>query len=194
MVQTVKHVLLKSPDPYMAVLCLRATAVAHNLPSPFELLNKRRYQTNLPAAGTHSDGETCEKLQDRQQQQKRYHDQHARELPPLVKEQPVRMLRDGKWEPAQVIGYADEPRSYHVQTPGGNGAVYSHLRQTGDSIAQRGATTTNPAEEPVPAGTPQLDVPPSDAPPASSPPRADVAARRSERTRTELKKFKDFVM
>ena len=81
MVQTVKHVLSKSSDPYMAMLCLRATPVAHNLPSPCELLNKRRYQTNLPAAGTRSDGETCEKLQDRQQQQKQRYDQHTRELP-----------------------------------------------------------------------------------------------------------------
>ena len=193
-----RMILSKSNDPYMAMLCLRATPVAHNLPSPCELLNKRRYQTNLPAAGTRSDGETCEKLQDRQQQQKRYHDRHARELPPLLKEQPVRMLRDGKWEPARVIGHADEPRSYHVQTPGGNGAVYRrnrrHLRHTDDDIAQRSVTSTNPTVELVSAGASQPDVLPSDAPPVLPPSRVDVAPRRSERTRTEPKKFKDYIM
>ena len=194
MVQTVKHVLSKSSDPYMAMLCLRATPVAHNLPSPCELLNKRRYQTNLPAAGTRSDGETCEKLQDRQQQQKQRYDQHTRELPPLVKEQPVRMLRDGKWEPAQVIGHADAPRSYNVQTPGENGAVYRrnrrHLRHSDDSITQRGSAPTSPAENSIPSTAPQPDAP--SAPPASPAP-SSVTPRRSQRTRTEPSRFRDFI-
>ena len=34
-------------DPHLAMLCLRTTPIDHNLPSPCELLNGRRYKSNL---------------------------------------------------------------------------------------------------------------------------------------------------
>ena len=44
----------------------------------------------------------------------------------------VRMLRDGKWEPATVLEKADEPRSYTLKTE--NGRMYrrnrSHILKT----------------------------------------------------------------
>ena len=58
-VQTVKKLFTKakenSGDPHLAMLCLRTTPIDHNLPSPCELLNGRRYKSNLPAITSRSD-------------------------------------------------------------------------------------------------------------------------------------------
>ena len=47
-VQTVKKLFTKAKesggDPHLAMLCLRTTPIYHNLPSPCELLNGRRYK------------------------------------------------------------------------------------------------------------------------------------------------------
>ena len=59
-VQTVKELFTKAKegggDTHLAMLCLRATPIDHNLPSPCELLNGRRYKSNLPAISSRSDG------------------------------------------------------------------------------------------------------------------------------------------
>ena len=181
MIQTVKQVITKSADPYMAMLCLRATPISSNLPSPCEMLNGRPYQTNLPSAKFHVEGETTEKLHERQCLQKKYYDQGARELPPLVKDEPVRILSEGKWEPARVISHADAPRSYNVQTP--DGGVYRrnrrHLRQTSNTAE---ATDTPQAAS--------ADKAPPLAP--SSEPTVEVA-RRPHREIRQPKRFEDYV-
>ena len=50
--QTVKTTLIKTmatqEDPHLALLDYRATQLSHNLPSPAELLNSRRYCALLP--------------------------------------------------------------------------------------------------------------------------------------------------
>lgn len=50
---TVKNILQKcfesASDPHMAMICYRATPIDHNLPSPGEILNSRKYKTNLPS-------------------------------------------------------------------------------------------------------------------------------------------------
>ena len=52
-VQTVKKLFTKAKEsggyPHLAMSCLRTTPIDHNLPSPCELLNGRRYISNLPA-------------------------------------------------------------------------------------------------------------------------------------------------
>ena len=69
-VQTVKKLFTKAKesggDPHLAMLCLRTTPIDHNLPSPCELLNGRRYKSNLPAISSRSDGNVNAFLQQRQ--------------------------------------------------------------------------------------------------------------------------------
>ena len=51
-IQTVKNTLKKAKasgkDPHMAMLCLRATPLDHNIPSPGEMLYNRKLRANLP--------------------------------------------------------------------------------------------------------------------------------------------------
>ena len=177
----------------MTMLCLRATPIANNLPSPSELLNGRQYQTNLPTAGVRTDGDTSDKLFERQLQQKLYHDQSARELPPLIKEEPVRMLCDGKWEPARVVSQAEAPRSYNVETPAGG--VYRrnrrHLRQTIDKVAQQQCVMPPNTDEQQQAMPEAHEFPP---PPVPSCEPTITAPRRSTRERMEPKRFEDYVV
>ena len=75
-----------------------------------------RLQNNLPNTVTTA-------LQDRQAQQKYYHDQRSGpELPRLYTGQQVRVCEtgNGSWIPATIIAKCAEPRSYVVQTPNGN--------------------------------------------------------------------------
>jgi len=58
---------------------------------------------------------------------------------PLSAEDPIRIRRDGRWQPATVIDRADTPRSYHVETP--DGAIYRrnrrHLQKTNETNESR---------------------------------------------------------
>ena len=51
-VQTIKTNLIRTmatqEDPYLALLGYRATPLSHNLPSPVDLLNSRKYHALLP--------------------------------------------------------------------------------------------------------------------------------------------------
>lgn len=140
-IQTVKLTLKKAQqsntDPYTALLCLRTTPVDNVLASPAELLNRRKLNSNLPVR-IHNDapdkGVTQNRLKERQETQKAYHDTPGiRELPPLLIGQHVNVQdqTSGKWTQAVVKNICPEPRSYMVQTP--NGSVLrrnrNHLRE-----------------------------------------------------------------
>ncbi|ESO89628.1 hypothetical protein LOTGIDRAFT_164931 [Lottia gigantea] len=101
----------------MALLCLRATPIDHHLPSPAELLNKRKYRTNLPIANTNTqDRMITERLMERQETQKKYHDRNVKPLRPLTSGQYVNVQNPKtlKWGPA--VG----DRSYKVELPNGH--------------------------------------------------------------------------
>jgi len=55
MVQTVKQLFTKAresgQDPHLTMLCLRTTPIDHYTPSPCEILNGRKYRSNLPIQG-----------------------------------------------------------------------------------------------------------------------------------------------
>ena len=108
----------------MALLCLRTTPIDNEIPSPAELLCRRKFKSNLPINiknnAAHKD-QTYQRLQERQDQQKAYFDRSAHDLKPLVPGQLVRIqdARTGLWTPAQVKRRCDEPRSYIVETPNG---------------------------------------------------------------------------
>ena len=85
-VQTVKYSLGKAKasrnDRNMALLCIRTTPVDSNDPSPGELLFGRKLQGNLPVRISNRDHRRDEihaRLVAKQQKQKIYYDQHARD-------------------------------------------------------------------------------------------------------------------
>ena len=128
-IQTVKKALKKATsanfDPQLALLCLRTTPIDNTLPSPGELLNGRRMRDTLPLKVKSADVDTKvpERLQERQDTQKRYHDDRGvKDLSTLLPGQSVlvRNHQSGRWLPATVSGKCDEPRSYMVTTPNGN--------------------------------------------------------------------------
>jgi hypothetical protein len=129
MVQTVKNTLKKAKesnsDPNLALLCLRTTPVDYTIPAPCQLLSGRKFKTNLITRIKHNVSfrdEVQDRLQDRQDTQKFYHDRHgAKELPPLVTGQRVNIQNNntGNWSPALIKSTCSEPRSYEVELPGG---------------------------------------------------------------------------
>ena len=83
----------------------------------------RKFKTNLPGINFGAQRSVItvnDQLQERQDKQKEFYDWDAKELPPLLPEQPVRMFVEEKnrWEPAVVIQKDNTPRSYHVKTSG----------------------------------------------------------------------------
>ena len=120
--QTVKKLFTKAKesggDLHLAMLCLRTTIIDHNLPSPCELLNGRRYKSNLPAISPRSDGNVNAFLQQRQDIYKSYHDRTAKERAPLSPQQTVRVLNPIRktWDLAKVTNKSSTPRSYNILT------------------------------------------------------------------------------
>jgi len=147
MVQTIKHLFTKAreggQDPHMAMLCLRTTPLDHQTPSPSELLNGRKYRSNIPTTTVaklkESPASYTDNLQHRQNLQKAYHDRDAKSLPPLHPQEHVRVQDPGSksksWAPGQITQVLNAPRSYKVQTSSG---IYRrnrrHLRQTRESF------------------------------------------------------------
>ena len=141
-VQTVKYTLKKAAmsrsNPQKALLTLRSTPIDSHLPSPAEMLNARKYKSNLPVIirNEHwSKDEIRRRLAERQEIQRLNHDKRAMQpLAPLIPGQDVR-VRDTQtdtWQPAKVISTDVQPRSYNVLTPTGNVLRRNrcHLRET----------------------------------------------------------------
>ena len=127
-VNAVKTALMKAKksnrDPNIALLCLRATPVDNHLPTPAEILFNRTLQDNLPKKfrrNLASEG-IINRLQQKQDTQKHYHDQCSKSLPSLTQGQKVVIQnpKTAKWEPATIVRKIEgAPRSYNVSTPTG---------------------------------------------------------------------------
>ncbi|CAB3997498.1 Retrovirus-related Pol poly from transposon [Paramuricea clavata] len=152
-VKTVKAILAKAKktetDPNIALLCLRSTPIDNTLPSPAELLMKRKLKDNLPRkiTGVHNSDDIITRLEQRQEKQKQYHDQHVKPLPALQSGQSVSVQNPstGKWSPATIKEKIfNTPRSYQVDTPTGElRRNRIHLREL-LSTPQSSTTTNNP--------------------------------------------------
>ena len=141
-VQTVKNTLKKAAmtrsNPQKALLALRSTPIDSHLPSPAEMLNARKYKSNLPVIirNEHwSRDEIRRRLAERQEIQRINHDKRGTQpLTPLVAGQDVRVrdFQTKTWQPAKVITTDVHPRSYNVLTPTGNVLRRNrrHLRET----------------------------------------------------------------
>lgn len=126
---TIKNVLTKAKadkgDLDKALLLLRTTPIDSHMPSPAELLNHRKMRGNLPIrirnTFPNKDG-VDQRLRDRQQSQKEYHDRHAKDLVPLAAGQEIRTQDHvtGRWSPGFIKSTCQEPRSYMVQLPSGS--------------------------------------------------------------------------
>lgn len=97
-VQTVKHTLNKAlksgMDLHMLMLCLRSTPIALQLPSPAELLYQRKLKSNLPIEivnRTPDRDRIFQRLVERQESMKYYHDRNPHDLRPLKKGQRVQI-------------------------------------------------------------------------------------------------------
>ena len=126
-VRLVKHVIkkcLRTPESIpQALLEMRATQIDAKLPSPAELLLKRRVATCLPShTNENRDDGVHDRLEERRAKMTISYNKTARKsaLPPLYPGQPIRII--GKpsktWFRGTVRGKCAEPRSYVVEAAG----------------------------------------------------------------------------
>ena len=126
---TIKDMLKKDEDPYIALLAYRTTPL-HNGFTPAELLMGRKLRTTLPVQPKllNPKWPDMRKVASREknikQNQKLHYDKRhrARVLKPLSKRQHVRVKDQRK---TGIVQYEIEfPRSYHVQTDQATGDFY----------------------------------------------------------------------
>ena len=126
-VKTVKSLLEKSSDPYMAILSYRATPLPWCNLSPAELLMGRRLKTDIPQPRKAFTPEWPhlfgfrEKDKEWKERQKSDCDKRHRvkNLTPLPDDQPVWVQTGDRQVAGRVTQPAATPRSYIVQTPSG---------------------------------------------------------------------------
>ncbi len=120
-VKRVKSAVLKSKDPYLALLTYRSTPLVNEY-SPAELLMGRRLRTTLPVAPhTLKPKQTPEiiekEMKYRENMEANYNRRHrARDLPILKPEDKV-YIRDRNCEGTVIKPAINSPRSYVVKTP-----------------------------------------------------------------------------
>lgn len=138
----------------MTMLCLRSTPIDSQLPSPTELLYQRKLKSNLPIRIENqmpNRDQISQRLIERQQSVKYYHDRNAHDLSPLATGQHVRIQaqRTKKWFPGTVSCKRPEPRSYEVQTQNGSTLRRNrcHLRPAGAQHIEMGPTDKNTVSE-----------------------------------------------
>ena len=150
-------------DPKFALLSLRSTPIDSQLPSPGELLYQRKLKSDLPVKVQNADPNSdviASRLKSRQDIHKAYHETCARDLPPLITGQHVRIQdhTSKHWNHRVVTSKTSEPRSYKVLTP--NGSILcrnrSHNRETGEKHTRVNMDDSEPPELPQPA--PQMPV------------------------------------
>ena len=134
-VQTIKNSLTKAieggEDPHLAILAYATTPLNHSLPSPAELLNSRRYRCILPVRVkqqnlTHKYRNIMQK---QKQQQTRYYNRNARDLPSLKTGRPVYVQlvpKTRNWIPGHIIEKLSQ-RTYKIKAH--NGGVYIRNRK-----------------------------------------------------------------
>ena len=128
-------------DYHLAMLCMRATPLSHQLQSPAELLYNKKIKSNLPTKieNKHSSrDEIYQQLKDNQDTQKWYHDRGARKLASLIPGQQVLVQNDKTmlWEKGVIEKIREETRSYEVKTPSHDDALQHnqrHLREVAES-------------------------------------------------------------
>ena len=126
-VQTVKRMLSKSRDPFMALLSYRSTPLSWCHLSPAELLMGRRLRSNLPQVTTQLIADWKYLPEARRadakfkQRQKEDYDRHHKvcPLPPIADDSPVWFDTKRKREAGKIVSRDRHERSYWVETDDG---------------------------------------------------------------------------
>ena len=104
----------------MAFMNIRATPVSNNIPSPAELLIKRKITTLIPSQSELDYNPMKQEMQNKKHQQMLQHNKTAapNNLPPLYPMQDVRVFdkTSKTWSPTTMTTRCPEPRSYTVKT------------------------------------------------------------------------------
>ena len=136
-VKSIKAMLEKAKEPYLAFLAYRNTPLDGVNLSPAQFLMGRRLRSTVPQTTEMSKPESHDpqvvhtSLVDRQMKQ--YHDKSAKDLGPLKEGETVRVQTEKKWKPARVIEKLVEPRSYRIETEDGEyRRNRKHLLKTGE--------------------------------------------------------------
>ena len=127
MVQTVKHLLKNSKDPYMAMLTYRSTPLPWCGRSPAELSMGRQIRTCVPTAdcklipqwtylAEFQKSDATYKLKQKDNFDKRH---RTKDLPMIPDDTPVWIDSDNGPVSGRVVTSAETPRSYLVETPSG---------------------------------------------------------------------------
>ena len=118
-IQTVKNTFKKAQssdyNSYMVLLCLHTTPVDSVILSPAELLYKRKIQRNIPVHiknNVHLKDQVHTCMEERQADQKVFHDKRAWDQAPLIPGQTVCVQATG-----QDCGPRLKPRSYGSRHP-----------------------------------------------------------------------------
>lgn len=144
MIQTIKHLLEKARDPYLAILDYRNTPLEELGLSPAQFFLARRLRTKLPVSATLLKPQNAEfvkeSLKTRQAEQKRKFDKHVpkSDLKPLIPGEKVMIKHNDQWIHGSVAEKHESPRSYVVK--GNNGRKYRRNRR------DLRPTNSNPAE------------------------------------------------
>ena len=149
-VQTVKDLLKKAKDPYLAMLSYRTTAIDDIGLSPAEMMFSRKLKTKLPTSAPLLQQKGLPKnlkkrFKRRQEKQKQYHDRGSKALKPLKIGKNVVMQHKEVWRPATVTEKHPSPRSYVVENENGqqNRRNRRHLRPT--PARSQSETTSTPS-------------------------------------------------
>ena len=126
-VQTIKNLLKKADDPYMALLSYRATPLSWCNLSPAELCMGRRLRTSVPQTDSMlvPQWSYLQKFKESEKQYKakqkeNFDNKHrVKELPPISNDTEVWITTEKEPVPGVVVSPADRPRSYVVETPTG---------------------------------------------------------------------------
>ena len=152
-VQTVKRLLKRSDDPYMALLTYRSTPLQWCNFSPAELLMGRRLRTTLPILKEQlippwpyldEFQELNEQYKQRQKQDyDRRHCTHP--LPPIPDNTEVWITSGSSPSSGRVTAHASAPRSYIVDTPQGEmrrNRLHLNVVPNGDPLTNSRADTS----------------------------------------------------
>ena len=154
MVQTLKNLIGKSSDPYLALLAYRSTPLPWCGLSPAQLLMGRSLRTDIPQLPATLTPEWSylpdfrKKDKGEKQKQKTNFDRRhrVRDLPELSADEPVWVHTQNRTDPGRVITSANAPRSYLIETSSGTTRRnQAHLTTRPEEIGSDSQITSTPS-------------------------------------------------